>query len=308
MPDIPSRSEATSLDYHGRLERVLRHIQDHLDETLGLAELAEVACFSPFHFHRIFTGMMGETVAEHVRRLRMERAATVLRVGRKSVTEVALDSGYEATESFTRAFKAAYGLAPVRFRASPREVRLSASSGVQFGSQTPPKLLKPKPTGIRTMNVSVKTIEPLRVAFLRHTGHYSNVGQTWADLVGQLGPRGHLSPTTALIGIPYDDPETVAAEKCRNDACVTVDEGYRPSGAIKIQTIPGGDYAVARHKGPPETIGETYALLFARWLPQSKREPRAEPCLLIAANNFSQVDRAERETDIYLPLQPKAGG
>ena len=73
---------ATLDDYKQRLLRVLVHIQEHLDESLSLDELAGLACFSPFHFHRIFTGMLGESVKEYVRRLRIERAASPAQAGR----------------------------------------------------------------------------------------------------------------------------------------------------------------------------------------------------------------------------------
>ena len=67
----------TTLDYGGRLERVLAYLADNLDRELDLDRLADVACFSPFHFHRIFHALQGETVAESVRRMRLHRAAII---------------------------------------------------------------------------------------------------------------------------------------------------------------------------------------------------------------------------------------
>ena len=89
--------------------RVLVHIQSHLDEPMPLDQLAEVASFSPWHFHRIFRGMVGESVKEHVRRLRLERAAQQLRDTNRAVVDIALEAGYETHESFTRAFAAMFG-------------------------------------------------------------------------------------------------------------------------------------------------------------------------------------------------------
>ncbi|HRX85905.1 MAG TPA: AraC family transcriptional regulator, partial [Phycisphaerae bacterium] len=84
---------ATERDYQQRMLRVLVFIQQHLDEALRLEDLAGVANFSPFHFHRIFRGMVGETVMEHVRRLRLERAAQRLRQGDQPVTRLAFEAG-----------------------------------------------------------------------------------------------------------------------------------------------------------------------------------------------------------------------
>lgn len=84
MSDMHPKHKTTWNDYKARILRVLTHIHEHLDEELDLEELARVACFSSFHFHRIFAAMTGETIADHVRRLRLERAAIELRGGREA--------------------------------------------------------------------------------------------------------------------------------------------------------------------------------------------------------------------------------
>src|SRR5205085_6955962 len=108
----------TERTYHERVLRVLVYIQNHLDDALALDDLAAVAHFSPYHFHRIFRGMVGESVMEHVRRLRLERAAHRLKFTDQPVTRIAFDAGYEAHEAFTRAFGAMFGTAPSQFRAA----------------------------------------------------------------------------------------------------------------------------------------------------------------------------------------------
>jgi len=105
--------------YTERLLTVLVHIQNHLDEELSLDELAAVAHFSPYHFHRIFRGMVGESVREHLRRLRLERAALRLKHGSEPVTSVAFDAGYESHEAFTRAFAALFGVSPLGVSPEP---------------------------------------------------------------------------------------------------------------------------------------------------------------------------------------------
>jgi AraC family transcriptional regulator len=61
--------------YAERLQRVVDYLAEHLDATLDLDTLARVACFSPYHFHRIYRALVGETVSDTVRRLRLRRAA-----------------------------------------------------------------------------------------------------------------------------------------------------------------------------------------------------------------------------------------
>ena len=70
---------STLQDYRARLIRVFVHIRRHLDGPLALDDLAGLAGFSPFHFHRVFRGMTGESVQAHIRRLRLERTAAITR-------------------------------------------------------------------------------------------------------------------------------------------------------------------------------------------------------------------------------------
>ncbi len=86
----------TTLDsYRERLDRVLVFIRENLDEPLTIDRLAGIACLSPFHFHRIFSAFVGETVNGHVRRLRLERAALRIASTSDNVTDTALAVGYE---------------------------------------------------------------------------------------------------------------------------------------------------------------------------------------------------------------------
>lgn len=86
--------------YQQRIGLVLRHIEQNLDSRPDLDELARIACFSPYHFHRIFSAMVGESVAAYVRRLLLERAAMQLGHSPESVTQIALGAGYESVDAF----------------------------------------------------------------------------------------------------------------------------------------------------------------------------------------------------------------
>lgn len=72
------RVDPDRLEYEKRVNRVIDHVRDHLAEDLPLERLARIALFSPFHFHRVFRTITGETVAAFVQRLRLERAAVAL--------------------------------------------------------------------------------------------------------------------------------------------------------------------------------------------------------------------------------------
>lgn len=118
--------------YIAAISDVLAYVQSHLDEELTPHKLALVAFFSEHHFHRIFRAVVGESVMDHVRRLRLERAAFQLKTSRSSVFSIAMDAGYGAQEAFTRIFQAYFGLAPRTFRQAHAAHWLPAESGVHF--------------------------------------------------------------------------------------------------------------------------------------------------------------------------------
>ena len=103
---------ATLANYAKRIEKVVMYLSDHLDDTLDLHRLAEEAHLSPYHFHRVYVAMMGETVAETVRRQRLHRASIKLLVSATPVAKLATEAGYGSVQAFNRSFREAYGLPP----------------------------------------------------------------------------------------------------------------------------------------------------------------------------------------------------
>ena len=298
----------TLQDYKRRMLRVLVHIQQHLDDRLRLEELAGLACFSPCHFHRVFKGMVGESVKEHIRRLRLERAASQLKLGAASVTHIAFDAGYESHEAFTRSFRAAFGLPPSQFRSSnKRKTATLAPSGLHYGHGTAVRDFKATQRESKAMKVKIENREPVRVAFMRHVGPYGEVGATWDKFLPVLGKDGLLGGDSLIVGICHDDPEVTWPDKIRYDACVTVDETFQPSGDIGVQVIPGGDYALTTHFGPYDKLGETYTELLGQWLPRSGRELRSTPCFEVYLNDPQSTEPEDLITDFYAPLLSKSG-
>lgn len=291
----------TRREYQQRLLRVLLYIQKNLDRDPSLEELAEVAHFSPYHFHRIFRGMVGESVRAHVRRLRLERAAGRLILSDDPIIRIALDAGYESHAAFTRAFGAMTGLSPTEYRKQRRPLvayapllRRAEDGTITFE------------TGGTSMDVTVKTIPERRVAFIRHTGPYAECGEAWSRLCQVLGPQGRLGPGAEFIGLSYDDPEVTPADKIRYDACITVGDDFEPEGEVGVQTVGGGLYAVTTHQGPYETLSNTYAELCGQWLPQHDRTIRNEPSMEVYLNDPESTPPEELLTDIHMPLEGDA--
>jgi AraC family transcriptional regulator len=296
----------TEKDYKQRMLRVLVHIQQHLDEALSLEELAAIAHFSPYHFHRIFQGMVGESLMAHVRRLRLERAAMRLKHSDQPVTRLAFEAGYETHEAFARAFRTMFGESPTGFREIHQPLPMpEVASGVHYTPGGGPADFT-TPMGGSTVEASMKKIDEMKVAFIRHVGPYNEVGPTWEKLCKWAGPRRLIGWKPKLLGLCHDDPSVTPPDKLRYDACLVIKKDIEPEGDVGVQTIAGGDYAVAIHRGPYEKLGETYAALCGQWIPGRGREIRSAPSFEIYKNNPQHTKPEKLVTEIYVPLEPQS--
>jgi len=239
--------KTTEKNYQERINKVLLYIQQHLGEDVSLESLANVACFSVYHFHRIFRGIVGESIKEHTRRLKLERSVWQLQRTKQSILHIALQAGFETHESYTRALQK-------MFHKNPSEIRL--------GKINSPLLAK-KPsdinlTGELTINVTIKTIDPIKVAFIRHIGPYSEAVATWDKLKNWAAIHNLDFANTLFIGVAYDDPDVTPTEKLRYDACLSINKDIKPEGEVGVQTLHGGEYAVVTHKGPYHELAGGY--------------------------------------------------
>jgi AraC family transcriptional regulator len=274
--------------YTDRLDRVLSWLVDHLDDAIDLARLAEVACLSPYHFHRVYRGVQGETVTETVRRLRLHRAAVELIAGGLPVPRIARRAGYGSQEAFTRAFKVAYGVPPGRYRASFVPVPTTNTTEDEMESTI-------------GYQVTIRNQPSIRVAALPHRGDYARIGGTFERLSAIAAGQGLTGPGARSFGIYYDDPKAPRG-KLDADACITVPDDWTPRGGLELRVIRGGRYAVVLHVGPYAELERPYGFLYGTWLPTSGEEPAHAPAVEEYLNDARVVPPPELRTEIYLPL------
>jgi AraC family transcriptional regulator len=291
-PGAPMARPTTEADYRRRIDRVVDHVAAHLDETLDLARLAEVACFSAHHFHRIYAGLTGETVAETVRRLRLRlrRAAAELIVGDRPTTRIAARAGYASLAAFSRAFRAEYGSPPTRW--------LRAGSPLP-PSAAPDREITPMSDGI---TVEIRTLPALRLAGLHHRGAYDRLGGVFDDLCRIAGGRGLLGPAARFVTISWDDPAIVAEADLRADACIVVDEATPIEPPLGEYHRPAGRFAVVLHRGPYVRLAETYRRFFRDWLPASGETLADAPPFEDYLDDAGRTAPADLRTEIHFLL------
>ncbi len=280
--------QASWATYERRLHRVSDYIYGHLNEELDLDRLAEIACLSPHHWHRIYRAVHGETLAATVKRLRLQKAAADLVQTDLPVEAIAQRSGYPNVQSFNRTFKAVYGLPPVRYRKEGSHKTFETASS----------------EGIADMyEVTFKEIDSFDVIGVAHTGSYMGIGKAFETLYGTLFSRNLFRPDMEMIGIYLDDPELVPTDRLRSFACVSAKGDLPADAPLTPQTLDGGRYAVLRHKGPYADMPLAYQWLYGTWLPQSGREVRDSLMFEKYLNNPREVAPTELLSEIYLPLK-----
>ncbi len=282
--------QTTRTDYAQRIDRVIMWLADHLDDTLDLTRLADVACMSPYHFHRIYHGMQRETVADTVRRLRLHRAAVELIADTLPVERIARRAGYASQEAFTRAFKSAYGVPPARYRSSfASDPNMPAKEGA-MDTQT-------------AYAVTLRETPPIRVAALSHQGDYQGIAAVFERLAIIAAGQGLVGPHLRSFGIYYDDPATTPTDALRSEACMVVPLQWMPTGGLQLREIRGGRYAVALHVGPYAELSRAYMWLLGSWLPESGEEAADAPCVEEYLNDPRRLPPTEWRTEVWLPLR-----
>lgn len=293
-------SESTARTYRAHLHDVLDYIDAHLEEDLSVERLSSATGLSKFHFHRQFSAAFGIGVFRYVQLTRLKRAAYRLAFRDDApVFEVALDSGYEGPEAFSRAFKKATGQSPSEFRARPdwvawhetyktlRELRMKHMNDAE-----------------RMSSVQICNFPETKVATLEHRGSPERIGDSIRSFIAwrkenRLPP--HLSATFNIL---YDDPEDTEPTQFRLDLCAAVEREIEPNeyGVIGT-TIPAGRCAVLRRVGSEEGLGASIRWLYETWLPQSGEALRDVPPFVQRIKFFPDVSEHEATTDIFLPLR-----
>jgi AraC family transcriptional regulator len=274
--------------YEARLNRVVDHIHDHLEEEIDLNRLAEVACLSQYHWHRIYTAMRGETISATVRRLRLLRSADRLANSQMAIGDIASRAGYGSADAFGRAFKEAYGKTPADYRQSGSHASFKAAIDREDANGFP---------------IEIETLPPLRCAGIAHTGSYMQIGKAIGRLFGELAARKAIAPDQRMLAVFFDDPELVPVDRLRSEACSPITEKVALASPLQETILRGGPYARLRYRGPYADMRSAYRWLLGTWLPNSGEEADDAPIFEAYLNNPQDVAPTDLLTDIHLPLR-----
>lgn len=270
------------------MARVTAYIHEHVDEPLDLDRLAEVACLSRFHWHRVYRAIQGETVAQTLKRVRMTRAGFDLAEGHLSLEAVARRSGYPNQRSFSRAFTDIYGVAPGQYRRTGRHSHFQ-----------PPSTEMSE----RMYDVTAETLPSRTTIGLLHKGSYLRIGETFEQLFAMAVTRGLMRHVQGSVGIYYDDPMGTPEDELRSRAALLVADGSLADDPLEHEVLAAGCYAVLTLKGPYSDLPAAYDWLYSVWLKENGHALRSAPPYEDYLNNPREVPASELLTKICVPIE-----
>jgi AraC family transcriptional regulator len=316
-------------EYKSRINHVMDFIEENISKDMSLEELAKIANFSKFHFHRIFYYLVGETLNHFIQRIRIEKAASLLLTHPNiTITEIAFSCGFSNSSVFARAFKSEYGISASAWRLSKlndqsnNDQKLSnigqmnsnrgeaeIISSYYISTMNHKQIWRIKMNNQKELLVEIKELEDFSVAYVRHIGQYKGDSALFGKLINKLltwaGPRGLINfPDSWMLNVYHDNPELTDENKLRLSVCLKVPGDTEVSGEIGKMKINGGKYAFVRFELAEDEYSEAWEAVYRGWLPNSGFQPADQPPFELLHNDPKTHPDNKCIVDICVPVTP----
>jgi AraC family transcriptional regulator len=277
---VEAAKESTKNDYLQRINRVIEHVNANPAARHTLCDLARIASFSEYHFHRVFHAMTGESLFQYVGKIRLAHAAhELLYRPDKSVSDIASSFGFSTLSDFARAFKKRYRASPIHYRRAKREhERPGPLSAREL--RAPARVLK---------KIRLLTLADMRVAYILSVGlsprfRNSRITAAYARLHSWAKARGFLGEGTMILGMYPDNPVFTPLSECRYYSCLSIPEEASPDGEIGVMRLDSGGLYAACSFNPKAPLFaprffRTTSFLYGSWIPDRGYYPDDKPFL-----------------------------
>ena len=290
--------------YNQRINEVINYVNNNLDRSIPLDELASVALFSPYHFHRIFVAVTGESVNNFTSRMRLEKAARLLKFSQEPISDIAYKCGYSSTATLSRAFKQYFGLSPSLYRKNGEiensKIRKDLFQVSQYHYDMNESELR------NTFPVEIKEFPQKRIAYIRVQNSYAEgVVLNAFDQLIKWAKQVDLFDSEEIFGMSKDDPMVTPKEKCNYDVCITLPEEFAisPDNYMDTKIMPKCKYAVTTVDGDFNLAATAINYLFNHWLINSSYEPEFQAGLEIFKDKENICDWSYLHLDICIPIR-----
>ncbi len=299
----------TSEEHLKRIRKVLNHIDQNLQDDLSLEKLAEIGAYSAFHFHRIFRGIIGETLQEYITRKRLEKSAMMLsHQKQKSIEDIFSEVGFKSHSTFSKIFKKHFGVSPSVFRKNTPEkfskiLPINSNNGqkeVVF-QQYLYHLNQMKNFMETNAKIEVKEMPEMHIASVLSIG-IQNVEKAYHKLISwaiskNIFPRENVK----MISVYHDSFKVTAPDKVRIHACMLLDEPIKNEGEIFAETLPKGKYIVGSFFIGIQEFEKAWQGLFL-WMNENGYQYRRTNPYEIYHNNYQEHPEKKCNVDFCIPI------
>ncbi len=278
--------------YIQRINKVIDYIEENLSKKMSLEELADVAMFSKYHFHRTFKIVAGETLNNYIKRLKMEKAYKMINLDKDAVIgDISFELGYNSTANFTRDFTEYYGISP---------------KNIKNSDQRPIVRNLINNSSIKVDFKGIEYIPEKNVIYKRISKGYDHqtIPAVFGELYHFVNEQGIQEYIEQYVGIAYDDPDYTPPEKCRYDACMIHRNVMKlpKDMPFNIKKIAGGKYAIFYFEGKYEQYLTAWDVIFEEWLLNSEYSPDVRPNLEMYIQSDEYIEGYSR-ANLCLPVK-----
>ncbi len=271
---------------------------------------------SPYHLHRVFKSITGETIHAYVKRIRLEKAASKLKYSETmDIGEISRQCGFSSIPLFSRSFRNYFGVTATDYR---NTYSINSSS-----RQMKSKNNQPRSTWLaynedvaneQELDIKIKRMPPCSIAYIRTDGRM--LGRTFEENQRHLAAMGSIfdwarqhslwnPTTTSLLSMEYQDPNIAEEKGMRLDCGLTLSKPIEPSGEIGCLRLAGGQYAVMRIFDTTMQARVQVKRLWEEWLPSSGFYYNSRPVIILHQNNPSWDPSHRYLIDYAIPVSPK---
>ena len=293
-----------SLDiYQLRINKAIDYINNNLHKSISLNELAKVSYFSPYHFHRIFTGVTGESVNDFTNRVRIEKSIRLLKHSKNTIADIAYTCGYSSPAVYSRAFKQYFEVSPSYFRKhkdfKDSKIRKVLFPVEQYHCNMNEEELK------ANFPVTIKTWPERRIAYIRVFDSFKEgvVLKAYEELI-EWAKDMNLFNSETFFGMSVDDPTVTPKEKYRYEVCMTIPNDVKiENSRIQTMVMPECKYAVCTVSGSFNLVATAINYLFSDWIINSNYEPEHMAGLEIFRDKTNILNWEYLDMDLCIPIK-----
>ncbi|GGE38997.1 AraC family transcriptional regulator [Pedobacter psychrotolerans] len=304
---MTSTDKEIQADYRNRINRVFEFIDENLDSDLSLNTISEIAFFSPFHFHRIFKFITGETLNEYVNRQKIEKSALAVLHKNITMSEIPHRYGFNDNSSFSRAFKKHFGISPTQFKLQnpnrhSKICQLESKNGQAYPNHEKYICIINNLKEWIKMNakIEIKEMSQMNLAYVSSIG-IQNLESAYQKLMKWATPKGLMNVQTKMVTIYHDSFKVTEANKVRMSASILLNKPVEVNGEIGLTSIQKGKFIIGSFEIGLNEFEKSWTGLFL-WMNENGYKKADKNPFAVYHNNFNEHPEKKCIVDFHIPI------